>query len=209
MKKLLVAGAAVVALVSGAAHAADLPYGRGNTYQAPVSSPSIGYNWTGYYLGGNVGYGWGGLTHSTLDPSGFVGGIQGGYNHQIGQVVLGVEADIAVTNIDDKFATQKWEQDYYGTLRGRLGWAWSNAMLYGTAGLAFARGEMTNAIGIKDNTTHTGWVMGVGLEVGLTQNWSVKGEYLYTDLLDESYFGAAVKNGYEGSTIRMGVNYRF
>jgi outer membrane immunogenic protein len=97
----------LVALGSASALAADLPP---RTYtKAPAVAPVT--NWSGLYIGGNVGYGWGnnstdlaflptpvefGMNNATLDnkSKGIVGGAQIGYNWQIGSLVSGLEADV-------------------------------------------------------------------------------------------------------------------
>ena len=166
--KRLMAGFVASALVAiGAAGAADLS----PTYKAsPIAAP--GYNWTGFYVGVNFGYGWrdpsidfsgnaaaettyfasGVLPRSiAVDPKGFLGGLQGGYNQQFGGWVLGLEADLDLASIRDSglaatgtslrpnpgclvgpgltcatqsyFYTASAEQklDAFGTLRGRAG----------------------------------------------------------------------------------------
>ena len=54
-----------------------------------------------------------------------------------------------------------------------------------------------------------GWTVGLGMEVGLTPNWSAKVEYLYIDLTDRSYTVTGTDNGLESNLLRFGVNYRF
>jgi outer membrane immunogenic protein len=81
-----------------------------------VKAPVVpAFNWTGCYLGGNVGYQYGedkittttapanfaaggaafldGITPATLRPAGAIGGVQGGCNYEISSVVIGFEAD--------------------------------------------------------------------------------------------------------------------
>ena len=106
MKKLITAGIATAAHALGAsANAADLPVRP--VYKAPVMAPVV-YNWTGFYVGLNVGYSFGRTNTdfivpftSTLDPSadmkGVLGGGQIGYNWQTGVWVFGLEADIQGT----------------------------------------------------------------------------------------------------------------
>ena len=110
--------AAVVA-ASGAAVAADLP--RGPTpYYSPAPSS---YNWMGLYAGVNVGYEWAHVTSSSVDPSGIAGGGPFGYNWESGQFVLGGETDIQASAADDTFAPWKFSKPWFGTLRGRVGYA--------------------------------------------------------------------------------------
>jgi outer membrane immunogenic protein len=193
---------AVLAAVTATARAADLPR---NAFAAPA--PYAAYSWIGPYLGVNVGYQWGSATNSGANPSGIMGGIQGGYNWQIGQFVFGGETDIQFSDADDRFAAWKFSNPWFGTLRGRAGYAMNNVLLYATFGLAYGGGTVEIG-GAKESNTHVGWTAGGGMEVGLTQNLSAKAEYLFVDLSDQRYvlFG---NTGFESSILRLGVNYRF
>jgi len=189
-----------------AAQAADLPYGSRAPYT--VNQPLNAYSWAGPYLGGNLGYAWGSVDNNPTKPSGFVGGVQGGYNWQTGPWVFGVEGDIQATGAEDTFAPWKFSNPWFGTVRGRGGYALSNILFYATGGLAFGelRGE---TFGLSESHTNVGWTAGVGAEFGLTQNWSAKIEYLYVDLANSNYTITGMSNGYRFGTVRAGVNYHF
>ena len=138
-------------------------------------------DWTGLYAGLNIGYEWGKVTNSSVDPSGVAGGGQLGYNWQTGQFVFGAETDIQISGADDTFAPWKFSNPWFGTLRGRVGYAVNNVLLYGTAGLAY--GNLKAEVGgLDENKTLVGWTAGLGMEVGFTPNWSAKVDYLYMDL---------------------------
>jgi len=188
------------ALAASAAGAADF-------YKAPPPTP-YGYSWLGPYVGANFGYQWGQLTNSGANPAGIAGGFQGGYNWQFGQFVLGAETDIQLSDSNDVFANYKFSNPWFGTLRGRGGIALNNILFYGTLGLAYGRGHVDIGSAGEDNL-HVGWTGGAGLEVGLTQNWSVKAEYLYIDLGSETYMLTGTNNGLQSNLVRFGVNYRF
>ena len=74
-------------------------------------------------------------------PSGFAGGVQAGYNWQSGPWVFGIEGDLQASGADDTFAPWKFSNPWFGTVRGRVGYAFNNVLFYGTGGLAF--GELT------------------------------------------------------------------
>lgn len=207
MKRLVVGAAALVAAGwSASAKAADLNYGQRAPYT--VNQPLNAYSWAGPYLGGNIGYEWGSVDNNPSKPSGFVGGVQAGYNFQNGPWVFGVEGDIQATGADNTFAPWKFSNPWFGTLRGRAGYAFSNVLFYGTAGLAF--GELRGqTFGWTESHTTAGWTIGAGAEVGLAPNWSVKLEYLYIDLSTSQFAITGVSNGYSASVVRAGVNYRF
>ncbi len=202
MKKTAALSAVAILSAISAASAADLPR---SPYAAPA--PYAVYSWVGPYLGFNLGYQWGSTTNSGARPSGLMGGIQGGYNWQIGQFVFGGETDLQVSDADDTFAAWKFSKPWFGTLRGRAGYAMNNVLLYATFGLAYGGGTAETA-GLKESNTHVGWAGGAGMEVGLGANWSAKAEYLFVDLSDQRYvlFG---NTGFESNILRFGVNYRF
>jgi outer membrane immunogenic protein len=193
------------AALSGAS-AADLP--RSNYYApAPAAVPAA-YNWRGFYAGLNAGYEWGNVTNNGTDPSGLVGGGQIGYNWQFNQFVLGAETDIQGSSADDTFAPWKFSNPWFGTLRGRAGFAFNNILVYGTAGLAYG-GLDGELVGLSEDKTLVGWTGGLGMEVGFTPNWSAKVEYLYMNLGDSAYSITGVNNGFESNMLRFGVNYHF
>jgi outer membrane immunogenic protein len=122
--------------------------------------------------------------------------------------VFGLEGDIQATGADDTFAPWKFSNPWFGTVRGRGGYAFNNILVYGTVGLAF--GELrANTFGLTESHTNVGWTAGIGAEVGLTQNWSAKVEYLYVDLANSNFAITGMSNGYSFGTLRAGVNYRF
>jgi outer membrane immunogenic protein len=203
MKKMILA-MTVATATGGAATAADLPRGPAPYYPPPTSV----YNWTGPYAGLNLGYEWGKVTNSNLEPGGIAGGGQLGYNWQTGQFVLGVETDIQASGADDTFAPYKFSNPWFGTLRGRAGFAINNVLLYGTFGLAY--GELKGEFfGVEEDKTLVGWTGGAGLEFGFAPNWSAKVEYLYMDLGSRAYTITGVNNGLQASYLRLGVNYHF
>ena len=207
MKRLVLGAVAVIAAGwTAPARAADLPYGSRAPYT--VNQPLNGYSWAGPYIGGNLGYAWGKVENSLTKPSGFVGGAQAGYNWQIGSWVLGLEGDIQATGANDTFAPWKFSNPWFGTMRGRAGYAFSNIMFYGTGGLAFGelRGE---TFGLSESHTTAGWTAGVGAEFGFAPNWSAKVEYLYVDLSNSQFTITGVPNGYRFGVVRAGVNYHF
>ncbi|MGT2438121.1 outer membrane protein [Bradyrhizobium betae] len=207
MKGFVVGAAALAAAGwTASAEAADLSYGQRAPYT--VNQPLNAYSWAGPYLGANLGYEWGSVSNSPVKPSGFVGGAQAGYNFQNGPWVFGVEGDIQAAGADDTFAPWKFSNPWFGTLRGRAGYAFSNVLFYGTAGLAF--GELrAQTFGWTESHTSAGWTIGAGAELGLAQNWSVKLEYLYIDLSTSQFGITGVSNGYSASVVRAGVNYHF
>jgi outer membrane immunogenic protein len=208
MNRLVLGAAAMIAAVwAASARAADLNYGSRAPYT--VNQPLNGYSWAGPYLGGNLGYGWGTVDNNPTRPSGFAGGVQAGYNWQTGPWVFGVEGDIQATGADDTFAPWKFSNPWFGTVRGRAGYAVNNILFYGTAGVAFGELRGLTFGGISESHNNAGWTGGVGAEFGLAQKWSAKIEYLYVDLADSQFVVTGTQNGYRFGLVRAGVNYHF
>jgi outer membrane immunogenic protein len=229
------AAAAVLALIlSTPVNAADLSM----LFKAPPPVPA--FSWTGFYIGAEVGYAWGKDTTTeyltaTNTFTGFnpsynvhsaVGGLYGGYNYQIGSVVLGIESDIEAANINGGFTAPAvggagtTRLDWQGSLRGRLGFTADKVLFYGTGGLAFAdiSHTYTNLItGVPETTAslRTGWTAGAGVEVALTPKLLARVEYRFTDYGPYRYDSATSFPGFTGqqeprfSTIRVGAAYKF
>jgi outer membrane immunogenic protein len=220
-----------------AASAADMPT-KAPALVAPM-------NWTGWYIGANAGGAWGrsdtdspisgvctvascfvpsavddinAQRSQTLSMSAFTGGVQAGYNHQFGNIVLGAEADFnsfrlsGSNSISQPFTgfptsepiyTNSASTNWLFTGRGRLGYAVNNWLIYATGGAAVTKLSYThtfNELTIPDaetssaSATKVGYAVGGGLEYALTRNWTVKAEYLYLD------FGSITSTGRVTST---------
>jgi outer membrane immunogenic protein len=204
MKKILVAAALV--MLAAPAFAAD--YRRPPQYADPLVAAPL-FNWTGFYVGLNGGYGWG--TGAGVSTSGFVGGGQLGFNYQLnGGLVLGAETDIALSGMDGTAAGVTFSTDYLGSVRARLGYAVDRVMLYGTGGLAYGRGDLRIG-GLSNKQTQWGWALGGGIEAMVAPQLSARIEYLYMDLGHDTYgsvFGP-VNVGLTTGLLRAGVNYKF
>ena len=223
MKKYLLASVAALGIVAaGAASAADLPSRKGPV-AAPVYIPPV-FTWTGFYVGGNAGYGWGnvnagtaftGRTVSIGDTDGFVGGGQVGYNYQIGQFVVGAEADIQGADLSSggNFFGASVKTEYFGTVRARLGVAFDRFMPYITGGWAYGNVKTSiPGIGFSSDRTHTsGWTIGGGLEYAITNNIIAGVEYLYVDLGDKNLttLAGTGKVGTDFSVVRARLSYKF
>src|SRR6266704_5004564 len=208
---------AVVALTAagfaGSAQAADLYGGQryGSQPYYPAVQPRLEDCWIGPYLGGNIGYAWGSVDNNPTKPSGFVGGVQAGYNWQSSPSspwVFGVEGDIQATGADDTFAPWKFSNPWFGTVRGRAGYALNNVLLFGTGGIAYG-GVHTEGFGLTEDKALTGWTAGGGVEVGLARNWSARIEYLFVSLNDRHFVVTGTTNGLDSSLFRLGVDFRF
>jgi outer membrane immunogenic protein len=233
MRHHLIALLAATALagVSVQASAADLP-ARMPT-KAPAYVPM--YNWTGFYLGGHIGGIWSRTDLS--DPtglgfaapgssfsdngSGFLGGVQGGYNWQAGNWVFGIQGDASWTGLSATTTTPlapavslNDKVDWLATATGRLGYAWNNVLLYGKGGAAWVHNNYSASGGVvaSGGSTRTGWTAGGGLEYGFARNWTGFVEYDYIGLGSNTVtLSGAVPVGVKQnlSLVKAGLNYRF
>jgi outer membrane immunogenic protein len=240
VRRFVLASVSVIAL-SAAANAADMYVPGPGGYKdgfVPIQS------WAGLYAGFNGGYGWsadtpvasittnlGGAASSgkSVDARGGFEGGQIGYNWQRGGFVFGVEADIEISQIhyDNKvlaganFFDVRKDLDYFSTVRGRLGYAFGNVLVYGTGG--FAVGFVHNRVfvnGVADahrDQAETGFAAGGGIEYAITPRVSLKAEYQFIDLGSYKLSAPVVPpngvvittNTIDNSfnTVRAGVNF--
>lgn len=219
MRRFIVAASAVLVGVASA-QAADLPSRKA---PPPVyTSPVPAFNWTGFYVGANIGYGWmdafnkGGVLGAGLaDPhGGIVGGGQIGYNYQFSPMfVAGLETDFQGTGIGGGFVARR--TPWLGTVRARLGVTPFSApvMLYATGGFAYGRLNIGPfPTGVTFGKVATGWTVGGGAEYAFSPNWSVKAEYLYTDIganFPTGPFATGATEKAHDHLLRVGLNYRF
>jgi len=195
---------------SGSAVAADL-----SAVKAPVlKAPAALWSWSGLYIGGHVGAS---LSLTDIaDPlgapiygdkvrsPGFIGGGQIGFNHQVGSVVFGVEADVSgassdgtntcfAVSVDSVSSNCRVRPDLYTTVTGRLGYAVDRSLFYVKGGAAWTRGTVDvfnnrNLDGVftsSSNFVTPGWTVGAGVEYALASAWSVKLEYDYLAFRDQ------------------------
>jgi len=238
MRRLSLAGFFVVCAVALAqiASAADLPR------KAPPAAAPPPWSWTGWYIGANIGYGWGDSTDPQLtvvnpgsagnigpflgsglpgfssgnlfpdlNPSGVFGGAQLGYDHQLGKWLLGAVADIQAANFEDSQVVTtpaattccnadeslKARMNWFGTVRGKLGYTANDWLVYATGGLAY--GRVTSDIGFactpggiacgginfsgSRSETKAGWAAGAGVAYHVPGTRASIGlEYLHIDL---------------------------
>lgn len=213
MKKLLVGVVGLAACSIVPALAADLA----PSYKAPMVAPVAVYNWTGFYIGGHIGGGWGdqrdtelapgtvafptGTVFSGHDTSGFLGGVQGGFNWEASNhFVLGVEGEYTWSDLTATSSTVSVVNGFVSTTTvktkdlalatGRLGYAANNWLFYVKGGGAWGQGNSSGSgvlvTGAPFDTTssssnRSGWVVGAGVEWGFAPNWSAKIEYNHID----------------------------
>jgi outer membrane immunogenic protein len=231
VNKLIVAAIAAFGF-AGSAFAADIPV---KAPMVPVAAP---FNWTGLYVGAVAGGAWGssvqfftgapGGSTDRYNIQGINGGGTLGYNWQFDpHWVAGIEADFSGAHIKGTGISSatygcgtecSTNVNWFGTARGRLGYAFDHWLFYGTGGLAYGN-IVTVEAGGPVNTTRAGWTAGGGAEYAFNRNWSAKLEYLYVNF--SSYVYSNATNAFFGcaglncstdarfSVVRLGANYKF
>jgi outer membrane immunogenic protein len=210
LSTILLGGVAVLALGS-ASFAADLII---EAPAAPAAELSSGTDWTGFYVGANIGYGAGTIEVTNLpideeDVGGYFIGAQAGYNFQAGNLVFGIQSDLTVAGVEndeDPADTVDW----FGSTTGRVGLALDSMLPYVKAGVAYAGGTGNND-GFEDSASSVGWTAGLGVEVTVADNISVFAEYDYYDFgtAEFSFDGTDVDAETTLHTIKTGLNFKF
>ncbi|WP_421695500.1 outer membrane protein [Aestuariivirga sp.] len=242
MKKVLLAGSAMIAAltIASAAQAADIAVAPAYDWTGFYLGANAGVAWNNSSLNAN-GY-QDGFRDSDIgnkidgDQTVFTGGGIVGYNYQIDKIVLGAEADFnylgfgdsnkrnvdfTAHDLDINYSSRaSVDVDWFGTIRGRLGFAIDNVLLYGTGGLAYGHvnadskfsvsveGDKIDSWSNSNDETNWGWTVGGGMEYGI-DNWSLGLEYLYVDLGDGNW-----KDNHDGNTfhdygIKGSADYAF
>ncbi|HXW69843.1 MAG TPA: outer membrane protein [Methylocella sp.] len=197
LKRSLLASTCILTL-AGAANAADL---------TPLPPPPV-FTWAGFYLGGQIGYGWAtdngniynfgplgpiaaanAVAPSSTSPDGVVGGAHVGYNWQLAQWVFGLEGDVDGTSLKQTilplpYVSSTTNLFIQGTILGRVGYAFDHLLVYAIGGGTW--GGIHNTYNVSGTiasypTARSGWTVGGGLEYAVTDNWSLRAEYRYAN----------------------------
>jgi outer membrane immunogenic protein len=221
------AGVLFASLAAGSALAADMPPSR---YIPPPRAPAFVpfFSWTGFYAGINGGYGWGksswtdtviGVTTGEFDTKGALAGVTLGYNAQVGGITFGLEADFDWSNIKGSTLVVcptrcETTNEWLGTFRGRLGYAFDRFLPFVTGGMAFGgiKAAMTGAGSYTD--VNVGWSAGGGIEYAFANNFTAKVDYLYVDLgkinCNATCSGVNPFDvTFTSQIVRGGLNYKF
>jgi outer membrane immunogenic protein len=188
-------------------------------------------NFSGPYLGASIGAGtaktiWSSADFNTFETGGrsAIGGLQAGYNWQMGSALLGIEGDYMFgrlkgdTNCPNPASTCASSTDRLGSLRARAGWVVAPPiMLYFTAGLAWGNTNLASTSASASNSfTHssTGYALGGGAEFFLNDKWTLKAEYLRYNLgtihaSATDFGGSGIDFKPRADTFKLGLNFKF
>jgi len=250
-----VAVAGILAAVLRPTYAADMPA------KMPIGVAMAPYDWSGLYLGAHAGYAWSradatningnvnfpaGLQHG-IDLNGGLAGVQLGYNYQFpaSNWLVGIEGEFSWSGMDGdstepspvspatRLNLSHGKVNWLATATGRLGYAYSNWLLFAKGGAAWAHQESNSTTVdpsagnllisiVTGDDTRLGWTIGAGVEWGFWQNWSARLEYDFMDFGTKTETNhAAYFNGATGldpllrdvdfkmSVVKLGINYRF
>ena len=199
-----------------------------------INNNNNGGSSTGFIGGGQAGYNW--------QTGAFVLGVETDFDgttlsrsfNNVGTPFLGAGVPALLTG-DFLSVNGKARLSWLGTTRGRVGYVVTpdnRLMIYGTGGVAYGGGSSN--FSVFDSTTgsfftgnpsstRVGWTVGGGVEYALTNNWTIRGEYLYASLGNttfntvgnvaaNTFFPGVVASGkidYKFSIVRAAVNYKF
>jgi outer membrane immunogenic protein len=241
----LASAATALALLSTSALAADLPSRRAPPVYVPPpipvfswTGPYVGIQ-AGYAFGRSNATGINNATGGLFgagsgSPDGVIGGAHIGYLYSTQGIpgfggvlgsggVIGVEGDVDGSNYRSNFALgtigNTSRETIQGSIRGRLGIAVDRVLFYATGGAAFGGLHNTYYSGLGTDTfdhTKVGWTAGGGIEYAVTNNWSVRAEYRYTDfgnvtdtLTASTGPAVTVRRRETDNRIQAGISYKF
>lgn len=162
----------------------------------PVTPVVSGSDWTGGYVGGQLGYG--DISATGLDGDGILGGVHAGYDWDFGNWVVGAGIDHDIADID--LGNGAGSLDSVTRLKLRAGADLGQTLLYGTAGAAHARADVGGS-----NLSDDGWFVGIGADYRLTDSWTVGGEVLTHQF--DNFDGSGVD--IDATTATLRASFRF
>jgi outer membrane immunogenic protein len=158
-----------------------------------------------------------------------IGGAHVGYNLQIARWVVGLEGAVDGTSLSKSVVlagapvlTVGGRADIQGSIRARVGIAFDRVLLYATGGAAFAGVTNNYTLGAPFflaegiSKTRTGWTVGGGIAYAVTNNWSIRAEYRYSDFGRYSDFPFSTlasvplaKHRLTENQVQAGITYKF
>lgn len=228
----------LMAVVSAAPGSLTIPaLGAQPALPLPAGAPvTASYEWSGWYVGAQTGYGQGRARAILSDPAPIGasnafgrldGGLHVGYNHVLSsRFVVGAEADISVPYfLEDGVvvssgaiprSTVTEKTDFISTVRGRVGYAWDRWLFYGTGGIAPSQAlfiDSSTSNNDQDHLLHPrmGWALGAGAEFAIGGGWTARVEYRYDRLGEAGVIfpsGTAAESKTDVHGLRLGLSRR-
>jgi outer membrane immunogenic protein len=234
MKRLLTAIVACTAalLLSVPSYAADLGGSRAHTPDTDTPSYEDGYSWTGFWLGGSVGYGnygtelevtAGGTPFATFDGlngKGGIFGVEAGADYQVGKVVFGASVGYDWNRVKSEVGFGSFSAEvengntFYGQARAGVA-VIPRGLIFGLARYTWEHegSEVSwTGGGSYELAKRQGWGIGGGMEYAVTDNLSIKSEYVHTFFDKEEVIsggGFALNEETGADVVKLQANYRF
>lgn len=232
--------------LAGSAFAADLPSRAPPAVYVPpapiftwtgiYAGIQLGYAWG--RQNGSFGDTLGNFISLNDGGDGVIGGGHVGYNLQFTQFVVGLEGNVDASSISKRVTLTPAGADVYpltlytqayvqGSIRARVGYSltgigWDRVLIYAAGGAAFAGTTANLKIGYPFGTvdsassTRVGWTVGGGLEYAITNNWSIRAEYRYSDFGHTTFFpngffdrGIFINKHFTENQVQAGFSYKF
>lgn len=175
--------------------------------EEPITAPApvapARYNWTGPYAGVTLGYGVASSSGNQADQNGWAGGVHFGYNADMGNWVIGGEADLAPAFLT-RLNSGGLELDAFGRAKLRAGpklGETGNTFAFGTVGVAVANSTDGGGTSHSD----TGWLVGAGLSHAIDQSWVITGEVTHHRFRNV----AGTSNDVNATGASVGLSFRF
>jgi len=210
-KRSYTAAALGVALVAfaGPSFAADVMGNNDYTYNEPVTSGS--HDWSGNYIGAQIGASSSRVPGPFTNRTGLLGGAVIGKNMQSDNLVFGAELEGNFAQAEHRIGNGgSLQQSWNGNAKGKVGYAMDKTLIYGTAGYGVTKFKAKDA-----TTSAPGWqggaLIGAGVEQAISGPISVKAEYDFQRFNDvkSKVNGNTQYNNLKNHSIKAGVNYRF
>ena len=168
---------------------------------SPAAEPYVapGIDWSGAYVGGQIGYVDTNTTGGALDGYGMIGGVHAGYRWDMGTFVAGVEMDHDAAKVD-LGPTPGDTLDAVTRLKLTAGTEMGDALLYGALGGAHASATVGGA-----DLTDNGYFLGAGVTYALTDSLTLGGEVLQHQFNDFDGSGVDL----DATTVTARVGFRF
>jgi outer membrane immunogenic protein len=178
-----------------------------------LGPPPTFYDWSGVYVGANLGYGTGNIsdtanTSSSQSISGAAAGGQIGANFQFRNLVFGVEADADWSNQQTSQMFPVVNVPWLATARIRVGYAYDRIVVYATGGAGYVQLKSTTVDNVVSSSANTAWVVGIGQESAITRNVIFRFEVLYLQLLGNAATVSSTQTVYD-VVARVGLSYKF
>jgi opacity protein-like surface antigen len=165
---------------------------------APAPVVPASRDWSGFYAGGQLGYGDVDSNGAGLDGNGFLGGVHAGYRWDFGQFVLGTELDYDMVDIN--LGRDAGSLDDVARLKLVGGAELGDSLIYATTGAAYGSASVG-----RDSLSDDGWFYGAGMTYAIGDQWTIGGELLQHNF--DNFDGSGADIDALTATARIGFRF--